>query len=88
MKCQIARGVRVFITKEEYQFVQDIKGQTPFLLHSANWCYFVCTAFLLHNLPIEQRHIAQRLGDKAVFVRKKLATTTQYNFNKKIRFIK
>ena len=71
MKCQIARGVRVFITKEEYQFVQDIKGQTP---------------FLLHKLPIEKQSLAQRLGDKAVFVRKKLATTTQYNFNKNIRF--
>ena len=41
MKCQIARGVRVFITKEEYQFVQDIKGQTP---------------FLLHKLPIQPQH--------------------------------
>ena len=56
MKCQIARGVRVFITKEEYQFVQDMKGQTP---------------FLLHKLPIEQQRLAQRLGDKAIFVRPK-----------------
>ena len=43
--------------------------------------------FLLKNVPVEQQAIAVRLGDKAIFVRKKLATTTQYNLNKNIRFL-
>ena len=55
MKLQIARGVRVHITKQEYEFLQSMKGRMPFLLSS---------------LPIEQQPIAQRLGDKTVFVRK------------------
>jgi len=42
---------------------------------------------MLHSLPIEQQNIAQRLGDKAVFVRKKLTHTTQYNLNKNIKFL-
>ncbi len=72
MKCQIARGVRVHITQEELTFLQSMKGQVPFMLHS---------------LPIEQQNIAQRLGDKAIFVRKKLTHTTQYNLNKNIKFL-
>jgi hypothetical protein len=72
MKCQIARGVRVFITKEEYEFVVSLRGKTP---------------FMLHNLPIEQQAMAQRLGDKTIFVRKKLTNTTQYNLNKNIKFL-
>ncbi len=72
MKCQIARGVRVFITKEEVAFIQKIKEKVP---------------FLLTNLPIEEQSIAQRLGDKTIFVRKKLGHTTQYNLNKNIHFI-
>jgi hypothetical protein len=73
MKLQIARGVRVHITKQEYEFLQSMKDRMPFLLSS---------------LPIEQQPIAQRLGDKTVFVRKKLEITTQYNLNKNLRFIK
>lgn len=72
MKCQIARGVRVHITKEEYEFVISLKGKTP---------------FMLHTLPIEQQMLAQKLGDKTIFVRKKLAHTTQYNLNKNIKFL-
>ncbi len=72
MKCQIARGVRVFITKEEYDFVLSMRGKTP---------------FLISNLPIEQQPIAQRLGDKTIFVRKKLVNTTQYNLNKNVKFL-
>ena len=72
MKCQIARGIRVHITQEEYTFLQNIKGKIPFMLQS---------------LPIEQQNIAQQLGDKAVFVRKKLTHTTQYNLNKNIKFL-
>lgn len=73
MRCQIARGIRVYITKEEYEFVQSMKGKTP---------------FILQNLPIHQQSTAQRLGDKSIFVRKKLTNTTQYNFNKNIQFLK
>ena len=73
MKAQITRGVRVYITKEEYAFIQHIRDRVP---------------FLLSKLPIEQQPVAQRLGDKCIFVRKKLETTTQYNLNKNIRFFK
>ena len=73
MKAQITRGVRVYITKEEYAFIQHIRDRVP---------------FLLANLPIEQQPMAQRLGDKCIFVRKKLVTTTQYNLNKNVRFFK
>ena len=73
MKAQITRGVRVYITKEEYEFIQHIRDRVP---------------FLLANLPIEQQPMAQRLGDKCIFVRKKLETTTQYNLNKNVRFFK
>ena len=73
MKAQITRGVRVYITKEEYAFIQSIRDRVP---------------FLLANLPIEQQPMAQRLGDKCIFVRKKLETTTQYNLNKNVRFFK
>ena len=72
MKCEIARGIRVYITKEEYQFVVSVKDKVP---------------FLLANLPIEQRQMATCLGDKTIFVRKKLTTTTQYNLNKNIKFL-
>lgn len=72
MKCQIARGVRVYITNQEFEFVKNIKDKCP---------------FLLSKLPIEQQSIAQRLGDKTIFVRKKLGHTTQYNLNKNIRFL-
>ena len=73
MKAQITRGVRVYITNEEYAFIQSIRDRVP---------------FLLSNLPIEQQPMAQRLGDKCIFVRKKLETTTQYNLNKNVRFFK
>tara|TARA_E500000178_G_scaffold325044_1_gene352061 strand:- start:983 stop:1138 length:156 start_codon:yes stop_codon:yes gene_type:complete len=43
--------------------------------------------FLLSKLPIEQQMLAQKLGDKTIFVRKKLAHTTQYNLNKNIKFL-
>tara|TARA_B100000424_G_C22765986_1_gene412780 strand:+ start:207 stop:431 length:225 start_codon:yes stop_codon:yes gene_type:complete len=72
MKCQIARGIRVHVTQEEYKFVQAMTGKVP---------------FMLHNLSIQEQAIAQRLGDKAIFVRKKLAHTTQYNLNKNIVFL-
>ena len=72
MKCQIARGVRVHITKQEYDFVQNIADKVP---------------FIIEELPIEQQAVAQRLADKTIFVRKKLAHTTQYNLNKNIHFI-
>ena len=72
MKCQIARGVRVHITKEEYDFIVSIRDKMP---------------FIISNLPIEQQTIAQRLADKSIFVRKKLTTTTQCNLNKNIRFL-
>ena len=72
MKCQIARGVRVHITKEEYDFIVSIRDKMP---------------FIISNLPIEQQPIAQRLADKSIFVRKKLTTTTQCNLNKNIRLL-
>ena len=72
MKVQISQGIRVYITKDEYQFFLNMRDKLP---------------FLLKNVPVEQQAIAVRLGDKAIFVRKKLATTTQYNLNNNIRFL-
>ena len=73
MKCQIARGVRVHITKQEYDFILSIKDKMP---------------FIISNLPIEQQPTAQRLADKSVFVRKKLDIGVQYALNKRIRFVR
>lgn len=72
MKALITRGVRVQVTKQEYDLLQKLEDKMPFLGNSLN---------------AEDEVIAKRLADKTILVRKKLTTTTQYNLNKNVRFL-
>ena len=72
MKALITRGVRVQVTKQEYDLLQKLEDKMPFLGNS---------------LDAEDEVIAKRLADKTILVRKKLTTTTQYNLNKNVRFL-
>ena len=72
MKALITRGVRVQVTKQEYDLLQRLEDRMPFLGNSLN---------------AEDELIAKRLADKTILVRKKLTTTTQYNLNKNVRFL-
>lgn len=72
MKALITRGVRVQVTKQEYDLLQRLEDRMPFLGNSLN---------------AEDEVIAKRLADKTILVRKKLTTTTQYNLNKNVRFL-
>ena len=67
MKALITRGVRVQVTKQEYDLLQKLEDKMPFLGNSLN---------------AEDEVVAKRLADKTILVRKKLTTTTQYNLNK------
>ena len=72
MKALITRGVRVQVTKQEYDLLQKLEDKMPFLGNS---------------LYAEDEVVAKRLADKTILVRKKLTTTTQYNLNKNVRFL-
>ena len=72
MKALITRGVRVQVTKQEYDLIQKLEDKMPFLGNSLN---------------AEDEVVAKRLADKTILVRKKLTTTTQYNLNKNVRFL-
>jgi|TARA_B100000214_G_C23948800_1_gene619349 hypothetical protein len=72
MKALITRGVRVQVTKQEYDLLQKLEDKMPFLGNSLN---------------AEDEVVAKRLADKTILVRKKLTTTTQYNLNKNVRFL-
>ena len=72
MKALITRGVRVQVTKQEYDLLQRLEDRMPFLGNSLN---------------AEDEVMAKRLADKTILVRKKLTTTTQYNLNKNVRFL-
>ena len=72
MKALITRGVRVQVTKQEYDLLQKLEDKMPFLGNSLN---------------AEDEVVAKRLADKTILVRKKLTTTTQYNLNKHIKFL-
>jgi hypothetical protein len=73
MFVQIAPHVRVFLTAEQIQFVEKYKDKQ---------------SFTDRELDPEQAHIAKVLGDKAIFVRKKLDNGMQYALNRRIRFVK
>ena len=73
MFVQIAPHVRVFLTKEHVAFVQK---------------YQHIESFTDRSLSPEESHLARVLGDKAIFVRKKLDDGMQYALNRRIRFVK
>jgi len=73
MFVQIAPHVRVFLTKEQVAFVEK---------------YQHIESFTDRSLSPEESHVARVLGDKAIFVRKKLDNGMQYALNRRIRFVK
>ena len=73
MFVQIAPHVRVFLTKEQVAFVEK---------------YQHIESFTDRSLSPEESHLARVLGDKAIFVRKKLDDGMQYALNRRIRFVK
>lgn len=73
MFVKIAPQVKVFLTKEQLQFVEK---------------YQHGESFTDRNLSPEDVHTARVLGDKAIFVRKKIDGGMQYALNRRIRFVK
>ena len=73
MFVQIAPHVRVFLTKEQVAFVEK---------------YQHIESFTDRSLSPEESHLARVLGDKAIFVKKKLDDGMQYALNRRIRFVK
>ena len=73
MFVQIAPHVKVFLTKEQLAFVEKYQHKESFTDRS---------------LSPEEAHVARVLGDKAIFVRKKLDDGMQYALNRRIRFVK
>jgi hypothetical protein len=73
MFVQIAPHVRVFLTKEQVAFVEK---------------YQHIESFTDRSLSPEESHLARVLGDKAIFVRKKLDDGMQYALNRRIKFVK
>ena len=73
MFVQIAPHVRVFLTKEQLAFVEKYKHKESFTDRS---------------LTPEEAYVARVLGDKAIFVRKKIDGGMQYALNRRIRFVK
>ena len=73
MFVQIAPHVKVFLTKEQLAFVEK---------------YQFVESFTDKNLDPEDVYTAKILGDKAIFVRKKIEGGIQYALNRRIRFLK
>jgi len=73
MFVQIAPQVKVFLTKEQLAFVEKYQHKESFTDRS---------------LSPEEAHVARVLGDKAIFVRKKIDDGMQYALNRRIRFVK
>ena len=73
MFVKIAPLVKVFLTKEQVAFVEK---------------YQHVESFTDRSLSPEESHLARVLGDKAIFVRKKLDDGMQYALNRRIRFVK
>ena len=71
MFIQIAPRVKVYVTDSDLEFVER------------HWRH----SFKASQLSPEQRDQAKRLADKAVFVRKKLDSDTQYALNRRIRIV-
>mgnify|MGYP001257000916 CR=1 FL=1 len=72
MFIQIAPGVRVFVTNEQLEFIRK------HMHHS----------FRNSDLQPQEIHMAKVLGDKSIFVRKKLDNDVQFALNKRIKFIR
>ena len=73
MFIQIAPRVRVFLTGIQIDFLNKYKNKE---------------SFRSTDLLPEEVEIAKILGDKSIFVRKKLDTGVQYALNRRIRFVK
>jgi|TARA_R110002020_G_scaffold175107_2_gene367038 hypothetical protein len=72
MFVQIAPHVRVFLTNTQIDFVNKYKDKE---------------SFRSTDLQPEEVEIARILGDKSIFVRKKLDIGVQYALNRRIRFV-
>ena len=72
MFIQIAPRVRVFLTGTQINFLNKYKNKESFRS--------------IDLLP-EEIEIARILGDKSIFVRKKLDDGVQYALNRRIRFV-
>jgi len=72
MYIQIAPRVKVYVTDSDLDFINKHRQ------HS----------FKASQLTPEQQDQAKRLADKAIFVRKKLDTDTQYALNRRIRIVR
>ena len=72
MFVQIAPHVRVFLTQIQVDFVNKYKDKE---------------SFRNTDLLPEEVEIAKILGDKSIFVRKKLDNRMQYALNRRIRFV-
>ena len=73
MYIKIAPGVQVYITNEQINFINKYKDKE---------------SFRSTDLQPEEVEIARILGDKSIFVRKKLDIGVQYALNRRIRFVK
>ena len=73
MFVQIAPHVKVFLTNTQIDFVNKYKDKE---------------SFRSTDLQPEEVEIARILGDKSIFVRKKLDIGVQYALNRRIRFVK
>jgi hypothetical protein len=72
MFVQIAPHVRVFLTNTQVEFVNKYKDKE---------------SFRSTDLLPEEVEIAKILGDKSIFVRKKLDIGVQYALNRRIKFV-
>jgi hypothetical protein len=73
MFIQIAPHVKVFLTNTQIEFVNKYKNKE---------------SFRSTDLLPEEIEVAKILGDKSIFVRKKLDIGMQYALNRRIRFVK
>ena len=73
MFVQIAPHVRVFLTNTQVDFVNKYKDKE---------------SFRSTDLQPEEVELARILGDKSIFVRKKLDNGMQYALNRRIKFVK
>ena len=72
MFVQIAPHVRVFLTNIQIDFINKYKDKE---------------SFRSTDLQPEEVEIARILGDKSIFVRKKLDIGVQYALNRRIKFV-
>ena len=71
MFIQIAPKAKVYVTDDDVEFIKT---------HALE-------SFRSDQLSQDDADRAKKLADKAIFVRKKLDTHTQYALNRKIRFV-